>query len=102
MTTIKATCPDCGDIRVWDTQVVVRVCVDNQEGSYRFTCPVCHKIVLKEASAAIVALLRTSGVTVEEWKLPVELWEPHPEGPTITLDDVLAFHEQLESGNYEF
>lgn len=100
-TTIKATCDTCGDVKLSAYAVVARVCLDNQEGSYRFTCPVCKKIVVKDASSTIINLLATNGVKKEEWKLPSELWEPHPGGPTITLDDVLAFHEQLESGDYE-
>lgn len=76
----------------------MRVCQDNNVGSYRFRCPTCFGIVIKDADDRIVSLLEQSGVARENWTLPREMWEEHSNGPTITLDDVLDFHEELEMG----
>lgn len=105
-TTVRATCPDpplgggCGDVRLKASDMVVRVCIETQEGSYRFRCPSCKLIILKQADNRIVSLLETSGVDREDWHLPQELWEPHPDGDPISLDDVLAMHEFLEAGGW--
>lgn len=101
-TTIKATCPnpDCGDVSLKRDDVTVRVCVDTREGSYRFRCPKCSHIVLKNATPETISLLLGSGVAREEWSLPHELFEPHPPGAPITLDDVLTMHEFLEGGGF--
>ena len=35
MTTIRATCPSCGDVRLKASDVVVRVCANDNKGSER-------------------------------------------------------------------
>ena len=96
MATVRATCPDCGDIEMSTDDVKVRVCVDTSEASYAFRCPTCHVAVAKDAEAAIVHLLVSSGSPLTMWRLPAELSEVHP-GPAITHDDILAFHQLLET-----
>lgn len=97
-TTVKATCNlGCGDVTLTTADVVVRICTDTGEGEYRFKCPKCNKLVVKNASPPILNLLEESGVKKEEWQLPQELFELR-EGPVITLDDIIDFHEELERG----
>lgn len=99
MATIRASCPDCGDVELTTADVTVRVCAEDRSGSYAFRCPECAMTVSKAAEQRIVDLLVSSGVRIEHWSLPLELRE-RPMGPPLTHDDLLAFHELLESEDW--
>jgi predicted RNA-binding Zn-ribbon protein involved in translation (DUF1610 family) len=99
MATIKAECPDCGAVRLRVRDLTVRVCADDDRGSYRFRCPDCTTAVIHEASSAICALLVSVGVDEEIWRLPAELHEAHS-GPAFTHDDLLDFHMLLERDDW--
>ena len=99
MTTIRANCPTCGDVQLSATELTVRVCADDNRGSYLFRCPSCAMAVTKGAEQRIIDLLVSSGVVVEMWTLPLELLE-HPTGELFTHDDVLGFHELLEQDDW--
>jgi hypothetical protein len=99
MATIRATCSDCGDVELTTADVRVRVCLDDNSGSYQFRCPFCEMSVVKPAEPRIVDLLAASGVEVVMWRLPAELYEPRF-GPRINHDDLLDFHGQLESDTW--
>jgi len=94
VTTIRANCPTCGDVQLRANDLVVRVCSDDESGSYTFRCPTCTVAVAKGASKRIVDLLVSSGVRMEVWRLPAELSEPHL-GPVLQPDDLLDFHLML-------
>ncbi|MGH9186382.1 MAG: hypothetical protein ACRD0U_11300 [Acidimicrobiales bacterium] len=94
MATIRATCGECGDVEVAPPDVLVRVCVEDDRGSYTFRCPRCHMAVVKAAEQPVVDLLVASGVALATWRLPAELFETR-EGEPITHDDLLDFHELL-------
>jgi len=55
--------------------------------------------VVKPAEPRIVDLLAASGVEVSMWRLPAELREPRF-GPRIDHDDLLDFHQLLESDGW--
>ena len=95
MTTIRANCPTCGDVQLKSGELVVRVCSDDDQGSYCFRCPECTRAVAKDASQRIVDLLVSSGVRLQVWRRPAELNEPRT-GPTLTPDDLLDFHLMLQ------
>jgi len=94
MPTIRATCSDCGDVELTTADVRVRVCMEDNSGSYLFRCPACHMAVVKPAEPRIVDLLVASGVELSTWRLPTELYEPRSGAP-LTHDDLLDFHELL-------
>lgn len=105
MTRIRATCPACGevDLRPDDIELeIVRDVIDEvADGScYRFCCPTCEDLITKPADERIARLLTTGGVTVIEHGAP----EPHPEGPfdgpALTLDDLITFHQLLEGADW--
>ena len=75
VTTIRANCPSCGDVQLTADDLTVRVCADDERGSYCFRCPDCQGAVAKEASRRIVDLLVSSGVRMQVWRLPAELTE---------------------------
>ena len=87
MTTIKATCPACGDVDLTPEDLVV-----DDEGtaaSYTFTCPDCLAAVTKSAGREIVALLSDAGVIVRH--------PATPEDQPLTWDEVLDFAIRLEN-----
>lgn len=100
MATIRASCPDCGDVELTTSDMTVRVCSEDQRGAYAFRCPSCEMAVTKAAEPRIVDLLVSSGVELQVWTMPSELREAKPVGDPFTHDDLLAFHEQLQDDGW--
>lgn len=74
---------------------------DSEEGVYSFVCPVCEDVVEKPADRKIVSLLRSVGVEITERETAaVEIDEERPEGPPITIDDVVDFHFLLSQDDW--
>jgi hypothetical protein len=90
MTTIKASCPCCGDVDLTPPQVRLVVCSVEEWSYYSFTCGTCRDEIRKPAAPQVVALLQSGGVTAEPWTIPAEALEPHY-GSTVDHDDVLDF-----------
>lgn len=97
MTTIRASCPACGDVQLTAADVVVRVCADDDRGSYCFRCPGCAGRIVKDASARVVDLLVAGGVRLDVWRLPAELTDARREGPPFSEADVADFRALLRS-----
>jgi hypothetical protein len=96
MTTVRAQCPDCGDVSLEIADVTVRTFTDGTSGSeYRFDCPGCRRPVSRTASERIVDLLLSAGAPSEAWTWPAELRE-RPSGPPLTPDDLLDLHVLLD------
>jgi endogenous inhibitor of DNA gyrase (YacG/DUF329 family) len=102
MTTIKATCPSCGEVGLTPRDIDLRVDETGEEESfYAFTCPTCQNRVRKQADERIVQLLLSGGVPAQMIRKP-----PHPERkpdghlPRLSADDLLDFHELLEGHNW--
>jgi hypothetical protein len=73
------------------------------EGSYRFACPTCMNTIEKPADRKVVALLLSAGVELEDVGGVVtaesaehNVIEPHPAGPSLTVDDLINFHFLLQ------
>lgn len=96
MTTIKASCPVCGDIELTPEQMRLVVCNRQEWSYYAFQCTTCADEVRKPADAEIVALLKSGGVAVTPWHIPAEALEEHT-GPVISYDEILDFALWLES-----
>lgn len=90
MTTIKASCPTCGEVELTSPQVTLRVCNQAALSYYAFTCPRCTEEIRKPADDHIVALLMSGGVRAEVWDIPAEALEPKA-GPPLCYDDLLDF-----------
>ena len=99
-TRIRASCADCGDVELQVDDVTVRVCADDNAGSYTFRCPRCDKAVVKDAEPRVVDLLLASGVSMTTWSLPAELFERPDAGPAFTHDDLLDFHAVLAQDDW--
>lgn len=98
-TRIRATCNDCGDVELSVDDVQVRICSEDNAGSYVFTCPHCVTPVTKDAEPRVVDLLLASGVELLTWSHPAELDEVHS-GPAFTHDDLLDFHRLLDGDDW--
>lgn len=99
MTTIKATCPECGEVSLRPDHLELRVFAEpDEQDYYAFDCPGCGDRVRKSADARIVRLLRTGGVEPVE---PATHPERPPAGlPPITRDELLDFHELLQRDDW--
>ncbi|MEE8603668.1 hypothetical protein [Euzebya tangerina] len=103
MTTIKATCPTCGEVALTPDDIELRVDDSASDGSfYGFACPSCASEVRKPADERVVRLLVSGGVPA----LPVV---PEPvrvrlrdrfDHPRLTHDDLLDFHQALKSDDW--
>lgn len=98
-TVIKASCHECGDVELTVGDLEVRVCAEDEQGSYVFRCPSCTMSVAKPAERRIVEMLVASGVPLVEWRLPAELYEAH-DGPAISHDDLIDFHHLLQQDDW--
>ncbi len=108
MTRIRASCPECGEVDLRPTDVTLHVVRYGEDdvaagSSYRFACPDCDELVTKPADERIAQLLTTGGVEVEV--AGAGRFEPvHPEfppqGPALTPDDLIDFHQLLETDDW--
>jgi predicted RNA-binding Zn-ribbon protein involved in translation (DUF1610 family) len=110
MTTIRTTCPRCGEVEVSAEAVLLHVLRGDSEGIYSFICPACREDVEKRTNRKIIALLVSAGVGIEDRSghpsnVRFDEIEPDPRGalpagPAFTLDDLIDFHFLLEDDRY--
>jgi len=96
MTTIKASCPSCGEVELTPAQVSLMVCSHAPLSYYCFECPTCTEVVRKPADDHVVSLLVSGGIPAQVWDLPAEVLETKS-GPALTYDDLLDFALELGS-----
>jgi hypothetical protein len=96
MTTIKASCPTCGEVELTPADVSLMVCSHAPLSYYAFTCPTCTCEIRKPADDHVVSLLVSGGVPAHVWDLPAEVLEVKA-GPALTYDDLLDFALELGS-----
>lgn len=99
MTTIKATCPGCGEVDLTAEDILLRIGGSQLRNTYGFSCPDCGSFVEKPADDRVVRLLLSGGVVPQLVHVPAEVLEVH-DGPPLTHDDLLTFHEVLEGDNW--
>jgi hypothetical protein len=99
MTTIKATCPGCGEVDLTAEDILLRIGGSRSSNTYGFSCPTCAEFIEKPADDRIVRLLLSGGVMPVLMHVPAEALEAR-EGPAITHDDLLAFHEMLKGDDW--
>ena len=90
MTTIKATCPTCGEVELTHADVRLMVCSHAPLSYYAFDCPGCVDEIRKPADAHVISLLMSGGVKATVWDLPAEALETHT-GSALSYDDLLDF-----------
>lgn len=99
MTTIKATCPRCGDVDLVPADVHVTVARELGWSTYTFTCVGCADDICKSADEDVVQLLCGAGVRVDNLDIPLEYLESRVLEricTPLTSDDLLDFALWLE------
>lgn len=99
MTTIKATCPACGEVALTTDQVRLMVCSVPDRSYYAFDCAGCVDEIRKPADKQVVALLMAGGVAPTSWRIPGEALELKT-GPPIGYDDILDFALRLRNADH--
>ena len=85
MTTIKTTCSRCGDVHLTPRDLALELAPSSDEGSYSFTCPMCHKLETRPANARVVSVLLATGVSYR-------ITDERP----ITEDEIVRFAAALD------
>lgn len=88
MTTIKASCPICGDVDLAPVDMTVTHAPAAGWAFYAFRCPLCGEAVSGRADPDTVDLLLGAGVPEQRVDVPAEALEVHIGSP-ISADDVL-------------
>lgn len=99
MTTIKATCPVCGEVDLTADDVLLRIGAGSSPNTYGFSCPRCREFIEKPADERVVRLLLSGGVMPTMVHVPAEVLERR-DGPPLNYDDLLDFHQALERGDW--
>ena len=86
MTTIKTTCPDCGDVMLGIEQLHLELTPNETNGAYQFECPLCEVPRTRTAGPRVVMVLLAAGVAYS-----ITGYD------SITEDEINAFMEALES-----
>lgn len=94
MTTIRARCPECGEVDLTNRDIELQVCTLAPLSYYAFECPNCGEEVRKPADDHVISLLMSGGVRAQIWDVPAEVLEPKV-GQPIGYDDLLDFVQQL-------
>ena len=98
MTTIKATCPSCGDVDLSPGDITIVTAPAAGWSTYQFLCPSCEEDITKSADDEVVTLLRGAGVKVEKMHVPAEALESHF-GPPLAQDDLIDFGLRLSASD---
>jgi hypothetical protein len=99
MTTIKATCPTCGEVDLTADDILLRIGAVADANTYGFSCPTCSEYVEKHADERVIRLLLSGGVVPVLIHVPAEALETKS-GPPISHDDILEFHELLQDDDW--
>ena len=99
MTTIKATCPTCGEVELTADDLTLMVCSQAPLSYYAFRCPRCIEEIRKPADDHIISLLVLGGVCAMNWNILVEVFEEY-DGLSISYDELLDFALAIDRTDY--
>jgi hypothetical protein len=99
VTTIKASCPTCGEVELTSADIRLMVCSHAPLSYYAFHCPNCLDEIRKPADDHVISLLMSGGVKANVWEVPEEALEPKV-GPVLTYDDLLDLVLALEADDF--
>jgi predicted RNA-binding Zn-ribbon protein involved in translation (DUF1610 family) len=88
-------CPECGEERVDPLDVTVRARIENDEWSYRFTCPSCNRRTVASTSREAALQAVEAGASLETWRWSSETDGPDHDGPPLSLADLLDLRVAL-------
>jgi hypothetical protein len=90
MTTIRTSCPICGDVELAPSDLSLRLTPDDGVGVYLFECPHCEQVQHRPANHRVVSILLATGVAYEV------VDEPGP----ITEREIQAFCAALSHADW--
>lgn len=101
MARLETTCGRCGaSIRLAVTDLRL-LSSDAEADRFSFSCPLCGQPTTRTADPRQLAILRAIGVPVAEGgAVGIHPEGPDPSAPPLTRDDLLRFHEQLETDGW--
>lgn len=94
MTTVRTTCPACGQVDLQPEDIYLFEEPDLQI-KYSFTCPVCEVVRAKRTDPKVLALLMSVGIEIHRSAVHNETPPANP----ITKEELLDFHEFIETWN---
>ena len=65
MTTIRTSCPVCGDVELAPADLSLRLEATTGTGTYLFECPHCEEMQSRPANHRVVSILLATGVAYE-------------------------------------
>ncbi len=65
MTTIRTSCPLCGDLELAPADLALRLTPCRGTGTYHFRCPHCEQVQQRPANHRVVSILLATGVAYE-------------------------------------
>lgn len=101
MTTIKARCPNCGEVGLAPDEV--DLCVDPHDATastYGFACPECSEPVRRPADHRVIALLLSGGVVARTVEPVARTLAERFDRDPIVFDDLLDFHALLAGDSW--
>jgi len=96
VSTVQVACPDCDLRSVAIERFLVHYCVDVDEYTVSFRCPVCERCASVRPDRTKVLLLITAGVPVRNWALPDELTDPKRAGHDPVAIDEDEWRERVD------
>ena len=90
MTTIRTTCPACGEVELLPGELSLELTALSGTGSYLFECPSCGNQQRRPANHRVVSILLATGVGYEVIDDP----------DRITETEIARFSAALESGDW--
>ena len=100
MTTIRATCPTCGEVGLTPGDIDLRIDAAGDDSYYAFECPTCYGTVRKPADERVIALLLSGGVEQRALEPAPAVPQPRFPWPALAYDDLLDFHALLETDGW--
>jgi hypothetical protein len=91
MTTIRTSCPLCGDVELAPADLSLRLAPCRGTGTYRFRCPHCEEPRQRPASHRVVSILLATGVA----------YEVIDDGAPITEGEIRDFLVGLDRDNWQ-
>ena len=99
-THIIVSCRDCGQARMPLDAVTVRGCLDDDQWSYRFTCPTCCRRAVASTSRAAALQAVEEGSSLETWRWSTETDDFERNGPPLSMADLRALRVALSQPDW--